>query len=418
MSRRRIGNILTPAYTYNMSDQQQAFRRNSRLFYAINFLENCFFYDAIYVIFGTQYLHLTFLQAGSLFFVSYFVSIVLDFWGGIRADILGRKKAQMLGLAIQLVSLLPYLVTQSYALLLVASVVNGVGVALASNSLHALIYEQATALKTQKLYQRVNAYAQIWVFAGAAVGSLVGGLMYMLDPRLPYGLMVITLGLGIAASAMLRTPVRKSAGEIVENPESVAVMTVAIKAFRSNKTLLDFIVISFLVGIFGDLLFSYYQPYYVNLHVNALTLGLVFGALRVVAGFGSFTMRKLPDVLGSHAIQAMVLLAMTATTIIMLLFEVPIVLFAPIIFAFTQGFNNPNLRLFINNHASDSARTATLSFGTMVTNFGVGLGYLIAFVLADSVSSSVILKSVLLGIAATSLLGIILWRARVKAALS
>jgi predicted MFS family arabinose efflux permease len=375
-------------------------KRNTRLLYRISFLQSLYFNDAIYVLFGVEYLHLNYFQAGSLFFIGWFVSIIFDFPGGVVADKLGRKHAQIAGLILQAVSFTPYVFTKSYPLLIVANVFWGIGIALSSNSLHALIYEQAKEEKSDTAYTKLNAMWQVVLFLAMAGASLVGGAIYTIDPRLPYGLLVVSLILATVATMRIQVP--QQVERAVTDEPRPRIVHDALKTFRAKPSLLSYVVVAFLAGIFGDMLFSYYQPYYINLGVSAFTLGCLFAALRLVSGVGAYLMRTLPNKLSAQTIQLTAILAIIVTAVLMLILKMPFVLIAPLIVAVGFGFTEPNMRLFINNHANNQSRAAALSFGTTAMNLGVGIGFTVAFYMADHFSAHVILTTVIIGSAATA----------------
>lgn len=383
-----------------MTDKLALLRYNKRLFYWATALEYTFFNDAIFILFGREYLHLDYFRAGSLFFIGWFVSISLDFYGGVVADRIGRKRAALYGICLQIVSYGPYLFCKSYTVLALMSVVWGIGVALSSNSLHALIYEQVAQLKIKgkESYAHISATSQIWLFTGVGLATVIGGYAYKIDPRLPYGLMMITLFVAGLLTCFIRVPVELEEALISDD---TPIVRTALKTFKKNNSLRNFVIVSFWAGLFGDLLFAYYQPYYIDLKVSAVTLGLLFGGLRVASAFGAFLMRRLSDTASPPAIQVLNIVGMLVTAGLMLVLKLPVVLAAPIILGITSGFVEPNMRLYINKHAVDSARASALSFGTMIMNFGVGLGFVVAFYLADQVSATVILGIISVGSSAT-----------------
>ena len=66
---------------------------------------------------------------------------------------------------------------------------------MSSNALHALIYEQVInkGKKSKLSYAHVSATSQIWLFITVGLATVIGGFAYKIDPRLPYGLIMVTL---------------------------------------------------------------------------------------------------------------------------------------------------------------------------------------------------------------------------------
>lgn len=371
--------------------------RNIRLFYAITALEYAYFNDAVLILFGREYLHLTYFKAGSLFFIGWYVSVTLDFWGGVIADKIGRKRCTIYGISLQLISYMPFLFSKTYLFLLLGSIVWGIGVALSSNALHALIYEQFSRItcKSKRTYAHVSATSQIYLFISIGLATIIGGFAYTIDPRLPYLLIIITLFIAAIATCLMYVPQDNKLD--IDNTSFFDVVRTATNTFWSNKSLRYFIIIGFLLGMFGDMLYAYYQPYFINIKVSAVTLGLLFGAIRAASAFGSYIMRRLSASIAPSYIQILNASSIVLTAMLLFFLNLPYVLAAPLLFGINSGLTEPNMRLFVNKHAKDNVRASVLSFSTTVISLGVGSGFVTAYYLSDKVSARTILSLIILG---------------------
>ncbi len=392
-------------YTVAMPATVKTLRRNIHFLYALDFFANSAFTLPIYILFGREYLHLSYFQAGSFFLVSWFVSIFLDFAGGVVSDRIGRKQAYLYGVAIQALTLIPFLVTKSYPLLLASSVITGIGVALSSSSIDALIYEQASALGEKSRYQHANATTQVFVFMGRIYASVLGGFLYHFDPRLPYVVYGLVLLLAIFAGASIRVD-KKIDEEHVNHLETIKT---ALRVYRRSKALVKFLVIGAFFALWADMLFGYLQPYFIQLHTPSLALGVLFSFISVASATGSFMMRKLPNKLTPHTIQSLELIGVMATAALLLILKLPVVFVAPLFMGLISGFMYPNMRLYVNSHADNAARASVLSFASTAFNVGTGLGFVLSFWLPDHAGVAVIL-GIILGGAGVTLIANHLWK--------
>jgi len=369
-------------------------KRNFRLIYAINFLLKSEFTLPIFILFGKEHLGLSFFQAGSFFIVMYLTYTLTDFFGGTLADSYGRRRLFFWGVALHFLGFLPFVVTESYPLLLVASVVSGLGIAFSSSNFDALIYEQAQELGKQKEYQRGNANTQIFTFLGRIYASLLGGVAYVLLPTLPFLLTLAALVLAffVGTKTKFSTSIEEEAAEHVET-----ITKAAVRTYRKNYELIRFTVTFALTVLLADLLFSYYQPYYIKLNVSPTTLGLIYTGISALSAIGSFLMRKLPDRFSAHTINGFQILGVLLTSLVLYSLEVPLVYFAPLILGVVSGFGMPNLRLFVNKHTANRVRVSVLSIATTVMNVGIVTGMLLAYGLADNNSARAILGIVVAG---------------------
>jgi predicted MFS family arabinose efflux permease len=180
------------------------------------------------------------------------------------------------------------------------------------------------------------------------------------------------------------------------NRESqMAIMRTAFRTFRDNRQLLYFVIMGFFVGVNSELLFSYYQPFYLTFQVSALGFGFLYLMFRGVSGLGAYLMQHLPNRVSLPVIQLMSIVGIGVSALLMLVLPYPAVLFAPVVVGVCIGFSYPTLRLLVNAHARDSARAATLSFATAAMNLGVGLGLSIIFWMSDRFSVPTVLHSIL-----------------------
>ena len=226
------------------------------------------------------------------------------------------------------------------------------------------------------------------------------GFAYNVDPRLPYGLITITLFIAMVLTCLIYVPA-KVEQKSVEEISKTGIVRQAFNTFRHNKSLRNFVAIGFLAGVFGDLLFAYYQPYYINLKVTAVTLGILFGSLRAASASGSYIMRRFSGSISPSKVQIINVGSIIMTASLLYVLKLPIVLAAPLFLGITSGLVEPNMRLYVNKNATNSVRASVLSFSTTTMSFGVGIGFVLAFFLADRVSAHSVLGLVIIGAVVT-----------------
>lgn len=377
-----------------MPNEHQKLQRNIRLLYVINFFNSSMFILPIYILFGTQYLGLNYLQAGSFFLVNLFVSISLDFLGGVMADRVGRKQTFMLGMALQVVTYIPFLFTKSYLILLFFAAVNGVGIALASNSVDALIYEEANRADEKKAYQHANANVSIFEYFGRIIASVIGGFAYNIDPRFPYAMYILALVLALIAGANLLVNNNYNQGQ---KPHYYKLLKTAFRTYSNNLLLLKFVAVGCAFAIFADMLFFFYQPFFIEQNVSSSLLGVLIAAISLFSAFGSYLMRKLPDKISATAIQTVELMGVIATGLLLVVLNIPLAFVAPLIMGLISGFMYPNMRLFVNNNTTNNVRASVLSLATTMFSIGTALGLVFSLYLADQIEPNSILIIIIAG---------------------
>lgn len=368
----------------SLAAKRSSLKRNFRLFYALNFSQSAHFSLPIGLLFGVEYLGVSYLQAGTLFLVSWIVSLCFDFLTGTIADKYGRKKIFVIGMSLQILGMLPYLVTKDYGMLVCASIIAGIGIALVSNTLGALLYEEAKEQKKLKYYQHANAVANAYMYGGRIIASIIGGIVYLVHPVLPYGLTMIGLVLALIAGICMHFTRRVE--EHAESETHLRIMKAAWRIFLSNKALIKFTIIITLISIWGDYIFNVYQPFYIEEHgVSSVILGYIFAGISVFSAAGSIAMRHLPNKFSAHAVNTLALSGIAITAILLTVLPMPAVYLAPIGLAVVSGFSIPNLNLYINRHAPSAIRSSVLSIATTATGLGSGMGILVVLQLVTHI---------------------------------
>ena len=388
-----------------MTDTKKRLQKNIRLMYLNEFFTNSYFTLLVNLLFGKEYLGLSYLAAGSLVFTNRLTSFLFDFPGGTVADRIGRKQANIIGITIQLVCFVPFLVTKSFPVLLFSMAISGIGAALSSNSIDALIYEEAKSIHAEKSYQRIVGNSVGFFYGGRFYASILGGITFAIDPRLPYGLTIAALLFALIACIRINVERRIESAEIVKYG---TIVKQALRAYSSNKLLLKFIILGGLFSMWGNMLFVYYQPYFTDLHVTSSELGILYAVISLGSAGGSIIMKKLPDRLSAEKIQSIELAIVGITATLLLVLGLPVVLAVPLVLSVISGFQYPNMRIYVNKITADSFRVSVLSVASSVYDAGLVIGLAISYYMAGHFSKSRILTIIIIGSSITLIANYIL----------
>ncbi len=334
----------------------------------------------IFILFGKNQLGLSYFQAGSFYIATYATYTVLDFFGGTLADRFGRKRAFIAGVGLRFIGYLPFVITKSYPLLLLSSIVVGLGLALSSNSLDALVFEQSKAQDKKEHYQHGVANVQIFSFMGRIYASIVGGLVYIVSPTLPFFLTYVAILLALLVGAQTKFEVE---GVTAAETKDVGISRAAISVYKQHHQLIKFVLVVALGTFIADLIFSYYQPYYIKIGVSAGTLGFIYAGISVCSALGAYSMKKLPNKLSPHTINSLNIALVIITSLVLYSLKIPFVYVAPLIMGLGSGLVIPNLKVFINHHAPNRVRASVLSMATTTKSLGTVAAMLVAYSLAD-----------------------------------
>jgi MFS family permease len=171
----------------------------------------------------------------------------------------------------------------------------------------------------------------------------------------------------------------------------------SLRAYSSNKLLLKFIILGGLFSMWGNMLFVYYQPYFVRLHVSTSTLGILFAVISLGSALGSMIMKRLPNKMSAAKIQSVELLVVIVTALLLMGLHLPLLLGAPLVLSVISGFQYPNMRIFVNNITADNVRTSVLSVASSVYTAGLVIGLFISYYMADHLTKNQTLTVIIIG---------------------
>jgi MFS family permease len=159
-------------------------------YYLITALLNAYFPLGVWTLYFVERWGYSFTRAMIIFAITFFTSALLDFVGGVHADVIGRKKSAVIGIMLEIVGCLTVAVTGNFVILAVSAVLWGVGTAMISGSLDALIADELGI--ESKEYKTANSNVQMYLFIARVIASVVGGAAYLVSKPLPYVLSAIT----------------------------------------------------------------------------------------------------------------------------------------------------------------------------------------------------------------------------------
>ena len=368
-------------------------KRNISIYHLTQFLGNLDFTLPIYILFGKNYIGLSYSQIALLTVIAFASSIAFDFLLGIFADSFSKKKSYILGVIITFLSLLPYIFTKDYTLLILAAFLMGFGNALASNVLDTFIHEDLNDNGLIEHYAPVTSKAQQMFFFGRTCAGVLGGFLFTVSPTLPYIFYAIATLICIVVASLVLTemPTEHIKNTITQTTKD------AFAFLKKRKDIIYFCLVGLIILTFGDLQFGYYQPYFSSLHINPVYIGVLYSVISLFSAFGSHLMKSFLPKYSAKTINSFMIVATICTALFMLP-RIPILAFiGPLFIAVTFGFVYPNLRNFLNTQSPSEIKTSVASFGTTCYAIGTMIGLSAGGVLADHFSSTVVLSIILAG---------------------
>ena len=360
----------SPAPTAGLAPAQ---RRNAILYYAFSFLVGFYVATGTTVLFE-QKLGLSYAQIFLLDALYMLMFVAFEVPSGALADLLGRKKTILAGLAVLVLAAIGTGNAQNFLHLFLASIVWSLGFSLISGSSEALLYDN---LKDEKLFHRVTGRALSFSIIGLALAGAVGPLLFAVDFRLPY----LASALPFAAALLVMLFYREAETHKREqfSPANYAkqIKEGARRAF-SNRFILWSMGALAIVFSVSYTFTSAYQPYLVEVGFSVSQFAFILPLMFLSEALGGNWSEKLTQRMGESRafwIGIMALgISLLALGLIASKFAVPILIF----YGFVQGFLRPLASTYANRYVESQHRATVISVQVMASTV-VASGLLFAF---------------------------------------
>jgi MFS family permease len=335
-------------------------RRNIMLYYAFSFFVGFYIATGTTVLFERQ-LGLSFAQIFTLDAIYMLMFILFEIPSGALADLVGRRKTILLGLAFLVVAAIATGNAQNFTQLFLSFFVWALGFSLISGSSEALLYD---SLGNEKLFHRISGRALSFSIMGLALAGVVGPLLFARHFRLPYlvsalpfmaALLIMIFYRETIITPQQRFSIRNHAAQIREG---------ARRAF-SNRFVVWSTGALALVFAVSYTFTSSYQPYLIRIGFDVTQFAFILPLMFVSEALGGAWSEKITARIGETAafwVNFLVLgVSLLSLGFLASKFVVPLLL----VYGFLQGFLRPLVSTYANRHIGSDYRATIISVQVM-----------------------------------------------------
>ena len=179
-------------------------QRNIKLAYVLAFLKTSWFWLGIWVFYYLRFTN--FAGIGAIESVLIITMTVAEIPTGAIADLLGKKKTLTVAFLIMATGNLLMALSTSFAYLAGAVFIAALGGTLVSGTFDALIYDSLKEIKQESRFDKVTSNINSLSLIAMAVSGSLSGLMYTIDPRLPFFGVSIAYYIALVVTLFLREP--------------------------------------------------------------------------------------------------------------------------------------------------------------------------------------------------------------------
>ncbi len=356
--------------------------RNVANIYTFQALVNASLWMPIWVVFLNQDAGLTLSEVFLIAGMGWLIQAIGEVPSGAISDAYGRRATLVAGGLVLALGLFLLTVLTGFAGLAVAYVFWAIGNALISGSDTALLYDSAVSLGRASGFSAMASRSFQILLAAQAVGSVAGGLLGMIDLRLPIlATVVLTLA---AVVVMLRVaePPRHDAETLTWSQT----LSAAIADVRRRPRLLALIVYGALLsGTAFFVPFVLLQPRMEEQGVPIGWLGVLFTVLRLAALLGT---RYGPRLISAASLRTW-LWGIPALMVVGLLWVADsqvwwVTLAAMLFVAAVNAAIRPEITALLNRQVSSAVRATVLSLQSLVMTVFIALLHPVVGAVSDS----------------------------------
>jgi MFS family permease len=304
------------------------------------------------------------------------VGLVFDLPTGALADLLGRRWALTAGLGFQIVSEFIFLYAHQFWTFAVAQVLGGMGAALCSGSIIALIYESLPERDRRSLMQRAMGAIGAVMQLGSVIAYVVGGLLVanlrMAQMVTAIQLTILCLVIAFGFSLFVTEP-KRTEKQVARGSQLLLLMRSGLGLLRQNRHLQRIVLAYLLTNAFPWYLQVLYQFYLLGAGVSGAWLGPALAIGSVLALIGQRYAFLLEEYLG---VRRAVLLATALPGVLYLLMAASSYsLLAVLLFCLQWGaisIKEPLFAGYLNAHIPSEQRATVLSLVNTLKSIYIG----------------------------------------------
>jgi len=324
---------------------------------------------------------LTFNQVLLLQGIFVLVILLFEVPSGALADSRKRKSVVVLGQLLMITGVASFLIANDFWWCAIAEVSFGIGQAMISGALEAMLYDSLLENGRQDELQAVVRKERIIGFTAAMLLAPLGGIMGDVILRLPL-LLIVIIDVIIIMLVVTKTtePERikaRSAGDA----------TVKALGKMKNPVLIGVIIFS-MSGALGTLVFWGYQNLLVESYqFTPSIMGLFMATLNLMAAASTWFSRRFEKRTGMNLLIGFMVVDLLAITMIMVFRNsLVLIIVGTLMFQFTRGSRSPVVTSIMQKNLQSSERATFISLNSMQAS----LGYLVMVMVVNLLELSLI----------------------------
>lgn len=286
---------------------------------------------------------------------------------GYLGDRLGRRWTLAVGSGWRALCVGGYALADTAAAFVALQAGLGIAWALRSGTAEAWLYELLGAAADEDAFARVEGRASTLLLSTSAAGAVAGGVLYGVDPRLPFAAnaALAAAGVPVVLSASPVGAAEDATGDDGADPLSVADAVGVLRLQAGRPAVRWLVAYSVLVFLAFDLTRTFEQPALRAVGVPVAGLGVLYAGVKLVSAGAAATVGPLHDRLGTR--RTLLLLSPAVAALYGALLVEPLAMVV-VLFGYRslRQVARPVRDGYLNDRLADVGRATVLSGVSMV----------------------------------------------------
>ena len=340
------------------------------------------------------------------------VIILMEVPSGWMSDVWSRKKTLIIGCGFAFIGY--GIMTQAndlYTAILGQAII-GIGVACNSGTVTSLLYDSLAMKGREDLYQKLEGKRHGISLYAVAIGSVIGGIVYQYDVKLPLYLDMATIAIAMLCACLITEPERvKRAAETHPLRDMLITMKYAL---HGHKEIAGIILVSTILFCSTKMYMWSQQPYMDYIGIPVDYFGYIIASGFILSGVAGHFGHHIKHSFSNRQVIGGLVVYMVLATAFAIMFPVAPAIIFVLAIAPVWGFGFPFVQAAINKHA-DPARRATIlsTLGLLISLSFIPTSLLLGWI-SDEFSILYGLGYLAFQLAMLSVGGLWLWSANTK----
>lgn len=290
---------------------------------------------------------------------------------GVVADFLGKKKTLLLSGFLYVIEIFILAFFNGFWLFLIAKVLSGIGVSLASGARQAIVYDTLKILDRTKEHKRISGNISVIANVSMAIVFIIGAYLFSINAKLPAIVSLPVVFIGFVLTFFLKEPYKN--GKPFDMKNSWNHLKEGFAYFKKNVYVkyLTFYSVPLMTVIV--IIQNMSSVYFENILIPISLIGVVAFISSMVSSYFAKKTHNIDEKLGTpKALLLGQLLVFFGVFLMAFMFNYFGVLFYFLISA-AYGFYGVIVNHYANENIETSHRATMLSIKNMFNNLGVTL---------------------------------------------